>query len=81
MKTPKILSIELDVFKKSPWEIFNSAGGYPVEVKDREQPLFVCISSHDFEWFLEVLEDVEFARLVNERSKEPLVDIDLSKFE
>lgn len=72
--------VDVENFKRSPVEIFNSAEGRPVEVRDGEDSVFVCISSQDYEAIMDVLEDIELASLVKERVNEPLVDVDLSQY-
>ena len=54
--------------------------GYPVAILNRNQPAFYCVPAKLYEQMLDALDDQELIKLVNERCKEALVDVDLDHF-
>lgn len=50
--------------------IYNDTGSQAVAILNRNQPAFYCITPELFEHFLELEENVELAKIVQERKKE-----------
>lgn len=55
----------------------NAGDGYPVAILNRNQPAFYCVPAELYEQMLDALDDQELVKLVSERSKQPLIDVDL----
>lgn len=66
--------------KKNPMATVNAGDGYPVAILNRNQPAFYCIPAELYEKILDALDDQQLAKLVNERSQQPLVDVDLDSY-
>lgn len=54
--------------------------GYPVAILNRNQPAFYCVPAKLYEQMLDALDDQELIKLVSERCKEALVEVDLDHF-
>ena len=66
--------------KKNPMATVNAGDGYPVAILNRNQPAFYCIPAALYEKMLDTLDDQQLAKLVNERSQQPLVEVDLDSY-
>ncbi|AMG92152.1 type II toxin-antitoxin system Phd/YefM family antitoxin [Citrobacter amalonaticus] len=66
--------------KKNPMATVNAGDGYPVAILNRNQPAFYCIPAALYEKMLDALDDQQLAKLVNERSQQPLVEVDLDSY-
>ncbi|MET6679551.1 type II toxin-antitoxin system Phd/YefM family antitoxin [Citrobacter amalonaticus] len=66
--------------KKNPMATVNAGDGYPVAILNRNQPAFYCIPAELYEKILDALDDQQLAKLVNERSQQPLVEVDLDSY-
>ena len=66
--------------KKNPMATVNAGDGYPVAILNRNQPAFYCIPAELYEKILDALDDQQLEKLVNERSQQPLVEVDLDSY-
>ena len=66
--------------KKNPMATVNAGDGYPVAILNRNQPAFYCIPAELYEKILDALDDQQLAKLVNERSQQPLMEVDLDSY-
>ncbi|KOY63120.1 type II toxin-antitoxin system Phd/YefM family antitoxin [Photorhabdus heterorhabditis] len=73
-------SASISELKKNPMATVNAGAGYPVAILNRNQPAFYCIPAELYEQILDALDDQELVRLVNERRKQILVDVDLDHY-
>ncbi|MDL4454865.1 antitoxin [Klebsiella michiganensis] len=73
-------SASISELKKNPMETVGAGDGFPVAILNRNQPAFYCVPAALYEQMLDVLDEHELVRLVNERRSEALVDIDLDQF-
>ncbi|MDH2069245.1 type II toxin-antitoxin system Phd/YefM family antitoxin [Pantoea sp. GD03673] len=70
-------SASVSELKKNPMATVNAGDGYPVAILNRNQPAFYCVPAELYEQMLDALDDQELVKLVHERSKQPLLDVDL----
>lgn len=70
-------SASVSELKKNPMATVNAGDGYPVAILNRNQPAFYCVPAELYERMLDALDDQELVKLVSERSKQPLIDVDL----
>ncbi|MEN4637313.1 type II toxin-antitoxin system Phd/YefM family antitoxin [Pantoea agglomerans] len=70
-------SASVSELKKNPMATVNAGDGYPVAILNRNQPAFYCVPAELYEQMLDALDDQELVKLVIERSKQPLIDVDL----
>ncbi|WP_427004029.1 type II toxin-antitoxin system Phd/YefM family antitoxin [Pantoea eucrina] len=73
-------SASVSELKKNPMATVNAGEGYPVAILNRNQPAFYCVPAELYEQILDALDDQDLVRLVNERSSQPLIDINLDTF-
>ncbi|MBA8866727.1 antitoxin StbD [Pantoea agglomerans] len=71
------ISASVSELKKNPMATVSAGDGYPVAILNRNQPAFYCVPAELYEQMLDALDDQELVKLVNERSKQPLIDVDL----
>lgn len=73
-------SASVSELKKNPMATVNAGAGFPVAILNRNQPAFYCVPAELYEQIMEVLDDHELARLVNERRNQSLHNIDLDSY-
>lgn len=82
MTTSTILadtSVSISDLKKNPMAALKEAEGFPVAVLNRNKPAFYCVPAQAFEELLERLEDLELARVANERMNEESIEVSLNE--
>jgi antitoxin StbD len=70
-------STSISELKKNPMAVVEQADGFPVAVLNRNQPAFYCIPADAYELLMDKLEDVELARIVDERKDQPEIEVDI----
>jgi len=63
--------------KKNPMAVIAQAGGMPVAVLNRNQPVFYCIPAKEYELLMQHIDDLELAQLVRERQDMEEVEISI----
>ncbi|WP_252177625.1 antitoxin [Endozoicomonas sp. 4G] len=71
------MATSISEFKKNPMAVIHQGGGQPVAVLNRNEPAFYCVPSVVWEAVLDQLEDIELARLVEERKNQKEIPVDL----
>jgi len=64
--------------KKHPMQVIKEAQGKPIAVLNRNKPAFYCVSPAMFEALLEKIEDEELVRIVQARSKEEGIEVNIN---
>lgn len=72
-------STSISELKKNPMAVVEQAGGFPVAVLNRNQPVFYCVPAEAYEALMNKLEDVEFAAIVAERKNSPETEVSLDE--
>jgi len=65
--------------KKNPMAVVEQGQGFPVAVLNRNQPVFYCVPAEAYEALMDKLEDVELAKLVDERQNEKEIEVDINE--
>ena len=65
--------------KKDPMGTYRESGGDPMVILNRNEPAFYILSPERYELMLEIIDDVELERLVNERRGNPTVKVDIDE--
>ncbi|MGV7961157.1 type II toxin-antitoxin system Phd/YefM family antitoxin [Photorhabdus tasmaniensis] len=73
-------SASVSELKKNPMATVSAGDGFPVAILNRNQPVFYCVPAELYEKMLDALDDHELAKLVIERSNQPLLDVDLDSY-
>ena len=74
------ISASVSELKKNPMATVSAGDGYPVAILNRNQPVFYCVPAELYEQMLDALDDQELVKLVQERSNQALLDVDLDAF-
>lgn len=64
--------------KKNPMAVVEMGEGFPVAVLNRNQPAFYCVPAEAYEALMDKLEDMELAALVNARSDQDEVEVNIN---
>lgn len=65
--------------KKNPMATIREGDGEPVAILNRNEPAFYCIPAKAWEELLEKLEDLELAKIAEQRMDEPTVKVSLDE--
>jgi antitoxin StbD len=64
--------------KRHPMQVVSQAQGRPLAILNRNKPAFYCISPAMFEALIEKIEDEELVRIVQARTREQEIEIDIN---
>ncbi|TNC82605.1 MAG: antitoxin [Oleiphilus sp.] len=70
-------STSISELKKNPMAVVEQADGFPVAVLNRNQPAFYCIPAEAYEVLMDKLEDIELAKIVEERKEQGEIEVNL----
>lgn len=73
-------SASVSELKKNPMATVSAGDGFPVAILNRNQPAFYCVPAELYEKMLDALDDKELVKLVEERSSQQLLDVDLDSY-
>ncbi len=73
------LTASITELKKDPMGIVAAGEGQPVAILNRNQPAFYCVPAEVFRELMEIAEDQELARLVEERRDEEMIPVTLDE--
>jgi antitoxin StbD len=65
--------------KANPMATVNSAGGQTVAILNRNQPAFYAVPAEAYERLMEVMDDIELAKIVRERSNQEAIKVSLDE--
>lgn len=65
--------------KKDPMGTYRESGGDPMVILNRNEPAFYILSPERYELLLEMIDDAELARLINERRGNPTIKADIDE--
>jgi antitoxin StbD len=65
--------------KKNPMGTVAAGMGGAVAILNRNEPAFYCVPAEAYEAMLEIIEDFELARIVEERKDGPFVKVSLDE--
>ncbi len=69
-------SVSISELKKNPTAVIEEANGFPVAVLNHNKPAAYLVPVAAFEAMMEKLDDIDLARLVEERAHEPTVKVE-----
>jgi antitoxin StbD len=55
-----------------------SANGRPLAILNRNQPVFYCIPANLYEAMMEMLDDIELSRIIQQRSHEKEIAVNIN---
>ena len=65
--------------KKDPMGTYRESGGDPMVILNRNEPAFYILSPERYELLLDMIDDAELARLINERRGNPTIKADIDE--
>ena len=63
--------------KANPMKVVASGEGLPIAVLNRNEPAFYCVPAKAYEAMMELIEDAELLKIVQQREQEETVDVSL----
>lgn len=63
--------------KRDPMGTFNAGEGAPVAILNRNEPAFYCVPPALYEQLMELQEDLELGRIVDERRGEAEIEVNI----
>jgi antitoxin StbD len=73
------LIASISELKKNPMAVIRESKGQPVAILNRNEPVFYCISPELFALIQEKLEDEELFKIVEARSHEKKIEVDIDE--
>ena len=73
------ISAGISELKKNPMGVIQQAGGEPVAILNRNQPVFYAVPAEAYEQILDRLEDLELAEIVEARKDQEEVEINIDE--
>ncbi|OOS00630.1 plasmid stabilization protein [Haemophilus paracuniculus] len=64
--------------KTNPMATINAANGEPIAILNRNEPAFYCVPPHIYEYLIELADDAELAKIIEERQAEKSYPVDLA---
>ena len=61
------MAVSISELKKNPMATVAAGEGLPVAVLNRNEPAFYCVPAKAYEQLMDLLDDLEFNRLVDQR--------------
>lgn len=63
--------------KTNPMATVNAAGGEPIAILNRNEPAFYCVPPHIYEYLVELADEAELAKIIEERQGEQSYAVNL----
>jgi len=71
------MTASITELKKHPMATVNSTHGEPLAILSHNEPVFYCIPARTYQAIMDILEDVELGKLVQERAKEKEIEVNI----
>lgn len=71
-------STSISELKKNPMAVVEQGDGFPVAVLNRNQPVFYCVPADAYELLMDKLEDIELAKIVEDRKVQKEIKVDIN---
>lgn len=72
------IAASISELKVNPMKVVASGDGMPVAILNRNEPAFYCIPAATYEALLELIDDHELLKIVEERAHESTVPVNLN---
>ncbi|HAD0038836.1 TPA_asm: plasmid stabilization protein [Salmonella enterica subsp. enterica serovar Typhimurium] len=63
--------------KRDPMGTFNAGDGAPVAILNRNEPAFYCVPPALYAHLMDILEDEELGRIIDERANERVIEVNI----
>ena len=71
------MTASITELKNHPMATVNSAAGEPIAILNRNEPVFYCVPTKMYEAMMDVLDDLQLAKLVHQRADEEEIEVKL----
>lgn len=71
-------SASISELKRNPSALLSEAEGSPIAILNHNVPAAYLVPAETYEWLMDKLEDAELAQIINERSQEKGIAIEVS---
>ena len=71
------ITASISELKTNPMKVVASGGGMPVAVLNRNAPAFYCVPADAYEALIEMLDDLDLAKIVKARQKEKSIAVSI----
>lgn len=71
------MTANITELKKHPMATVNSTHGEALAILSHNEPVFYCVPTKTYQAIMDILEDVELAKLIQTRAKEKEIEIDI----
>ncbi|MDF3033515.1 MAG: hypothetical protein K0R76_469 [Alphaproteobacteria bacterium] len=72
------LTASITELKKHPMATVNGTHGEPLAILSHNEPVFYCVPAKTYEVMLDILEDLELAKIIEARAKEKEIEVDIN---
>lgn len=72
------MTASITELKKHPMATVNSTHGEPLAILNRNEPVFYCVPAKTYQAMMDILEDIELAKIVRERINEEEIEVDIN---
>lgn len=73
------IAISISELKSNPMKVVASGNGMPIAVLNRNEPAFYCVPAQAYEALMELVDDAELLKLVEERMDEEAIPVKLDE--
>lgn len=73
------IAASISELKTNPMKVVASGGGMPVAVLNRNAPAFYCVPADAYEALIEMLDDLDLAKIVKARQKEKSIAVSIDE--
>jgi antitoxin StbD len=73
------ISAGISELKKNPMAIIEQGEGAPIAILNRNEPVFYAVPAAAYEALMDKLEDIELAKIVNERLDQKEIEVSLNE--
>jgi antitoxin StbD len=71
------VSASISELKTNPMKVVASGDGMPIAVLNHNEPAFYCVPAAAYEAMMELIDDAELLKIVEERMNEPVAEVSL----
>jgi len=72
------LTASITELKRHPMAVMNSTHGEPLAILSHNEPVFYCIPAKTYEKMIDIMEDIEFSKIIEERAGEKEIEVDIN---
>lgn len=71
------IAASISELKSNPMKVVASGNGMPIAVLNRNEPAFYCVPAKAYEALMELIDDAELLKLVEQRASEESIKVSI----